>query len=94
MEIKAEIKQVMDGSKLTKAYADVLIDNSIVIHGIRVVEKEGSKHISMPSEKWTDKTGEEKRRDVVHPISSSARKQLQDAVFDAYEKHLLNGSDH
>lgn len=42
----------------------------------------------MPFEKWTDKNGEEKRRDVAHPISSIARSQIQTAVseaFDAYQ---------
>ena len=94
MQIRAEIKQVLDGTKPTKAFADVVIDNSVVIHGVRMVEKDGSRYILMPYEKWTDKNGEEKRRDVAHPISSSARKQVQDAVIGAYDTCLMNGSDH
>ena len=84
MNIKAEIKQVLDGTRSTKAFADVIIDNAVVIHGVRLCEKDGSKYISMPYEKWTDKNGEEKRRDVAHPISSPARYEIQSAVIAAF----------
>ena len=94
MDIRVEIKQVFDTDRPTKAFADVYIDNSVVIHSVRLYEKDGEKHITMPSEKWTNRNGEEKRRDVAHPISSSARKQIHDAVIGAYETYLLNGNNH
>ena len=87
MEIRAEIKQVFDGTKPTKAIADVIIDNSVVIHGVRLIEKDDGRFISMPYDKWTDKNGEEKRRDIAHPISSTARRQIQDAVSAAFDQH-------
>ena len=92
MEIRAEIKQVLDGNKPTKAFADVVIDNSVVIHGVRLGENEKGRYIAMPRERWTGKDGQENSRDVAHPISSSARKQIQDAVSGAYDTFLLNGA--
>lgn len=90
MEIRAEIKQVLDGNKPTKAFADVVIDNLVVIHGVRLGENEKGRYIAMPRERWTGKDGQENSRDVAHPISSSARKQIQDAVSGAYDTFLLN----
>lgn len=94
MDIRAEIKQVLDGTRNTKAFADVVIDNSVVIHGVRLCEKDGSRYISMPFEKWTDKNGEEKRRDVAHPISSMARSQIQTAVSEAFDAYTQTADTH
>ena len=44
----------------------------------------------MPFAKWTNKDGEEKTRDIVHPITSSARKQIESAVFAAYDSYSEN----
>ena len=64
MKIKAEIKQLLDGSKNTKAIADVILDDEFVIHGVGAVIKDGKRFISMPSKGWKNRNGEEKRRDV------------------------------
>lgn len=94
MDIRAEIKQVLDGTRNTTAFADVVIDNSVVIHGVRLCENDGSRYISMPFEKWTDKSGEEKRRDVAHPISSMARNQIQTAVSEAFDAYTQTADTH
>ena len=88
MNIRAENKQLLDGSKNTKAYADVVIDDAIVIHGVGAVIKDGKRYVSMPGKMWKNKDGEEKRRDVCHPIVSSARMEIQNAVFSAYDKKI------
>lgn len=85
MKIKAEIKQLLDESKNTVGYADVVIDDAFVIHGVGIVEKDGKRFVSMPSKVWKNKEGEEKRRDVCHPIVTSARIEIQNAVFAAYD---------
>ena len=94
MEIRVEITKVFCSDKPTKAFADVFIDNSFVIHGVRLYEKDGRRIILMPTKRWTDTSGERKWRDIAHPISSSARNQIKEAVCSAYEKHLLNGDNH
>lgn len=88
MKIKAEIKQLLDGNKSIKAYADVVFDDEFVIHGVGVVVKEGKRFVSMPSKVWKNKDGEEKRRDVCHPIVSENRIAIQKAVFAAYDRKI------
>lgn len=86
MEIKAKITKKLSGDLPTKAFADVFIDDAIVIHRVGIVEKENGRFITMPHLQWTNNQGEKHRRDMCHPISSSARNQIQDAVFEAYDK--------
>lgn len=90
MIIKAEIRKMFDGSKPLKAYADVIIDDSVVLHSIAVVENEKGRHITMPRAKWKNKDGEEKQSDIFHPINSSARQQIETAVFAAYDSYPEN----
>lgn len=88
MKIKAEIKQLLDTSKNTVGYADVIFDDEFVIHGVGVVVKDGKRFISMPSKSFKNKDGEEKRRDVCHPIVSESRIAIQKAVFAAYDQKI------
>lgn len=88
MKIKAEIKQLLDGSKNTVGYADVVFDDEFVIHGVGVVIKNGKRFISMPSKGFKNKDSEEKRRDVCHPIVSENRIAIQKAVFAAYDQKI------
>ena len=94
MTLKATIKHlVKDADKPIKAFADVVIDDSVVIHGIGVVENEKGRHISMPHSMWTNKDGEKINRDIAHPISSSARNLMQTAVFEAYDNAVNANGD-
>ena len=71
MNIKVEIKKILKGDKPTKAYANIVIDDAVVIHGVGVVENEKGRHMSMPMTSWKTAKGEEVTRPVCHPISSS-----------------------
>ena len=86
MNIKVEIKKILEGDKPTKAYANIVIDDAVVICGVRIVENENGRHMSMPMTSWKTAKGEEITRPVCHPISSSARKEIEEAVFKAYEQ--------
>ena len=74
MNIKVEIKKILKGDKPTKAYANIVIDDAVVIHGVGVVENEKGRYMSMPMTSWKTAKGEAVTRPVCHPISSSARK--------------------
>jgi len=63
-----------------KAFASVTLDDSYVVHGLRVLEGENGLWVSMPATK--NKKGEFK--DTFHPISREAREILIDAVLEAY----------
>ena len=88
MKLEAKIKQVLNTEKAIKAFADVIIDDSVVIHDVGVGENEKGRFITMPRKKWTNKLGEEQKSDVCHPISSSARKEIEKVVFAAYDESI------
>ena len=74
MNIKVEIKKILEGDKPTKAYANIVIDDAVVICGVRIVENENGRHMSMPMTSFTTKQGENVTRTVCRPITSQARK--------------------
>ena len=88
MKYQVKIRKVFDTDKPVKALASVTIENRIAIHGVRVVETEKGRFVAMPFSTSKDKDGNEIRRDVAHPISAEARKEIEDAVFAAYETAL------
>ena len=95
MNIKVKITKVFDNNRTLKALADVVIDNSVVIHGVGVCENEKGRFMTMPMSSWTDKEGKTQKRAVCHPISSPARKEIEDALYGAYEVTKLekNGGE-
>jgi stage V sporulation protein G len=71
-------KVLMEGKM--KAIVSVTLDDSFVIHDVKVVEGHNGLFVAMPSRKTPD--GE--FRDIAHPITSSARELIQTAVLNAY----------
>lgn len=67
-----------------KAIVSVTLDDMFVIHDVKVVEGNNGLFVAMPSRKMPD--GE--FRDIAHPINSSARELIQNAVLKAYENVL------
>jgi len=63
-----------------KAYASVTLDDSYVVHGLRVLEGENGLWVSMPASR--NRRGEYK--DIFHPISRDSRETLINAVLEAY----------
>ena len=70
-----------------KAIVSVTFDNEFVVHEIKVIEGPNGLFIAMPSRK---KKSENPRdfKDIAHPINQEARKKIQDAILEAYEKSL------
>ena len=78
------IRKVNQEGKM-KAIVSITIDNELVIHDIKVIEGEKGLFIAMPSRK----TNNGEFRDIAHPINSSARESLQQAILAKYEQVLL-----
>ena len=78
------------GDTAVKAGATVVVDNAIAIKGIKVIEGANGLFISMPSKpkmqngQPVQENGKTVYNDIAHPISAEARKQLQDAILEAY----------
>lgn len=92
MNLKANIKKLYKDRKQIKALADVVIDNAVVIHGIKVCEGENGKYVLMPSFRWTNKDGESVTTNVCYPINEEVRTEINDAVLGAYEIELIEMS--
>ena len=71
-----------------KAVVSITFDSEIVVHDIKVIEGDKGLFIAMPSRK----TSKGDFRDIVHPINSSSRQRIQNAVLDEYQIALA--SDH
>jgi stage V sporulation protein G len=69
-----------DPKGTTLAFASVGVDDLIAIRGIRVVDGEKGLFVSMPQSQ--DKNGE--YHDVAFPLNGDLRRDITDAVLDAY----------
>lgn len=67
-----------------KAIATVTIDNALAVHDIKVISTGESTFIAMPSKKRREGTF----TDIVHPINSETRAQLQECVLAKYAEVL------
>ena len=82
MEITdVRIRKISEEGKM-KAVVSITFDDEFVVHDIKVIEGEKGLFIAMPSRKTAD--GE--YRDIAHPINSSTRGKIQDAVLNEYHR--------
>lgn len=70
-----------DDSKL-KAVASITIDDSFVVHDIKIIEGTEGNFIAMPSRK----TSEGEYKDIAHPINTETREALKNIILKAYEE--------
>ena len=86
MEITdVRVRKVNRDGKM-KAIVSVTFDNEFVVHDIKVIDGDKGLFIAMPSRKTLD--GE--FRDIAHPINSSTRERIQNAVLEKYDLALLS----
>ncbi len=84
MEITdVKIRKIMSEGRL-RAVVSVTIDDMFAVHDIKVVQGDERLFVAMPSRK--DENGV--FRDIVHPISASARKLFEETILEAYERQL------
>ena len=69
-----------EGSRM-KGIASVLLDDSFVVHDIRIIEGDNGLFIAMPSRKTP--TGG--YRDIAHPINPEVRSMFEEAIIAEYE---------
>lgn len=85
MTFDVKIHKLIDNGLPLKATATVTMDGGYAVHNVRVIKTDKGTFMGMPFESYKDKDGNEKRKDVFHPITSDARKAMEDAVIAAYE---------
>ena len=87
MKIEAKITKTFPTGNV-KAIADVTLDDSIMIHGVKLIEGKNGTFISMPSDRWQDKDGNFKHVDIVHPTNADTRSALFAAVQNAFSNYV------
>lgn len=78
-----KIRKIIEEGKM-KAVVSVVLDNKLVIHDIKVIKTEEKIFIAMPNKKMPDGTF----KDVVHPLESTFRKELETRILEEYEKNI------
>ena len=73
----------VESSTRVKGIASITIDDSFVVHDIKILESEKGLFVAMPSKKCPDET----YKDIAHPINAEARELIQKAVINEYEKN-------
>lgn len=77
-----KVKKIEKENSRMKGIAEILLDDMIAIHDIRIISGDNGLFVAMPSRKTP--TGD--YRDIVHPISQEARDIIEKAIIDEYNK--------
>jgi len=81
-QLKMDVNRIhkLDGDGSTKAFCDILLADSILVKGLRVVEGEKGLFVSMPAEEG--KSG--KWYSTVIPMSKEVKADIDKLVLEAY----------
>ncbi|MBD5111243.1 MAG: septation regulator SpoVG [Ruminococcaceae bacterium] len=84
MEISdIKIRKTMHEGRL-RAVVSITIDNAIAIHDIKLVQGDERMFVAMPSRREDSGIF----RDIIHPISSNIREELEEKILDAYQNYI------
>lgn len=78
-----KIRKVFDDGPM-KAVISATFDGQLAVHDIKVIYARDKYFIVMPSRKNPDDT----YRDIVHPINSEFRSQMEEQIIAAYHKEV------
>lgn len=76
---EVKVYPARDSGRL-KAYAIIIFDNAFIVRDLKIIDGRKGLFVSMPSRRRKDG----QFRDVVHPLNSEIRKQIEDAVIQEY----------
>ncbi len=80
-EIK--VRKLLSDGKL-RGIVSITVDGVLAVHDIKIVQGEERLFVAMPSRR--DDSG--MFRDIVHPISSSSREDIESKILSAYRMEL------
>ncbi len=84
MEISdIKIRKTMHDGRL-RAVVSITIDNAIAIHDIKLVQGDERMFVAMPSRREDSGIF----RDIIHPISSNVREEIEEKILNAYQTYI------
>ena len=75
-----KVRKLIPNGRL-KGVISVTFDGAFAVHDIKIVQGDNRLFVAMPSRRDTSGVF----RDIVHPISSDARKEIENKILKAYE---------
>lgn len=84
-----KVRKLFNDADPMKAIVSVTFDDQLALHDIKVIYAREKLFIVMPSRRNPDNT----YRDIVHPINSDFRLQIEEAVLKAYNEALTEERD-
>lgn len=75
-----KIKKI-EGNGLTKASAEIVLDEEICVKGIKIIDGKKGLFISFPYKK---RISDGKIVDVVHPLNTEFRQKIQKVIIEKY----------
>lgn len=85
MEITGvKVRRIYNNNTI-KAIVSIVIDNSLAVHELKVIEGKERTFVAMPSVREADGT----YRDIIHPLSSEVRENIETTVISEY-RHVLS----
>jgi len=86
MEI-TEVKVYPAKEGKLRAYVTMVFDNCFIVRDLKVIQSDKGMFVSMPSRRKKDGSF----KDVVHPLNSETRKNIETRIIKEYEK--ITGDD-
>ena len=80
-----KIRKIFHDDSPMKAIISVTFDRQLAVHDIKVIYAREKYFVVMPSRKNPDGS----YRDIVHPINSDFRAEIERRVIDAYHVQLV-----
>ena len=77
------IRRTFEDNKM-KALVSVTFDDTLALHDIKIIDGAERMFVAMPSRK--DEKGI--FRDIAHPITPEFRAELEQALLEAYDRHM------
>jgi stage V sporulation protein G len=77
------IRRTYQDSRL-RALVSLTLEGEFAVHDIKVIDGPERLFVAMPSRR--DEQGV--FRDICHPITASARRELEDSILGAYRAHM------
>lgn len=78
-----KIRKTINEGRL-RAIVSITLEDTLAVHDIKIVQGDERLFVAMPSRR--DSNGV--FRDIVHPISPDARKNVEEEILEAYSRHL------
>ena len=81
------VRKVARSGKM-KAVVSVTFDDAFVVHDIKIIEGQDKLFTAMPSRKTPDN----EFKDIAHPINSTMREFLENAILSEYDNFLKSAA--